>query len=104
MLSLQATSKSHWNSNTYTPHNLGFWETNFRSFSIAIKENRELLEADSKKVEVAEKAKAVEKDVKVIGVLQIDYSYPPLVGDIDHPDSFDCVVIYQKVPGLTFSR
>ena len=39
-----------------------------------------------------------------VGVLQIDYEYPPLKGDVDHKDSFGYDVIYEKIPGLTFQR
>ncbi|CAB9529340.1 Dimethlysulfonioproprionate lyase [Seminavis robusta] len=37
-----------------------------------------------------------------LGVLRLDYDYPPAAGDIDHPDSYDYPVYYRVVPGLTF--
>ena len=37
-----------------------------------------------------------------LGVIRLDYDYPPAPGDIDHPDSFNCDVYYKVVPGLTF--
>lgn len=37
-----------------------------------------------------------------IGILRLDYNYPPAKGDIDHPDSFNVDVFYRVVPGLTF--
>lgn len=37
-----------------------------------------------------------------LGVIRLDYDYPPIVGDIDHADSFDYDVYYKVVPGLTF--
>lgn len=37
-----------------------------------------------------------------LGVIRLDYDYPPAPGDIDFPDSFDCDVYYKVVPGLTF--
>ena len=37
-----------------------------------------------------------------LGVIRLDYDYPPAPGDIDSPDSFDCYVYYKVVPGLTF--
>ena len=37
-----------------------------------------------------------------LGVLRLDYDYPPAPGDIDHPDSYDYPVYYRVVPGLTF--
>jgi hypothetical protein len=38
-----------------------------------------------------------------IGILQIDYDYPPALGDVAHPDSFGHKVVYEKINGLTFS-
>eukprot|EP00854_Cymbomonas_tetramitiformis_P019206 gene19206-22959_t len=37
-----------------------------------------------------------------LGVLRLDYGYPPIPGDIDHPNSFEYNVVYRKVKGLTF--
>jgi len=37
-----------------------------------------------------------------LGVLRIDYSYPPVPGDIDHPGSFAYPVEYLMIKGLTF--
>jgi len=37
-----------------------------------------------------------------LGVIRLDYDYPPAPGDIDCPDSFDYDVFYCAVPGLTF--
>ena len=39
----------------------------------------------------------------VLGIIRLDYDYPPAPGDIDHPDSYGYDVIYRVVPGLTFS-
>lgn len=38
----------------------------------------------------------------MLGVIRIDYRYPPALGDIDHPGSFAYAVHYEVVPGLTF--
>ena len=38
-----------------------------------------------------------------LGILRLDYDYPPSPGDIDCPDSFDYDVYYRVIPGLTFS-
>jgi hypothetical protein len=38
-----------------------------------------------------------------LGVIRLDYNYPPAPGDIDCPDSYDYDVIYRVIPGLTFS-
>ena len=37
-----------------------------------------------------------------VGILQIDYSYPPLLGDVAHPDSHSSETIFETVYGLTF--
>lgn len=37
-----------------------------------------------------------------LGVIRLDYDYPPAPGDIDSPDSFGYDVFYRVVPGLTF--
>jgi hypothetical protein len=38
-----------------------------------------------------------------LGVIRLDYDYPPAPGDIDSPQSFGYDVYYRVVPGLTFS-
>jgi Asp/Glu/hydantoin racemase len=38
-----------------------------------------------------------------LGVVRLDYDYPPAPGDIDSPDSFGYDVFYRAVPGLTFA-
>ena len=37
-----------------------------------------------------------------LGVIRLDYDYPPAPGDIDSPKSFAYDVFYRVVPGLTF--
>lgn len=37
-----------------------------------------------------------------LGVVRLDYHYPPAPGDIDHPGSYDYDVYYRMVKGLTF--
>jgi len=37
-----------------------------------------------------------------LGVIRLDYDYPPAPGDIDSPLSFGYDVFYRVVPGLTF--
>ena len=44
----------------------------------------------------------VPDDVK-LGVIRLDYDYPPIPGDVDSQDSFNYDVIYRTVPGLTFA-
>merc|ERR1719487_1294719 len=38
-----------------------------------------------------------------LGVIRLDYDYPPAPGDIDSPKSFSYDVFYRVVPGLTFT-
>ena len=38
-----------------------------------------------------------------LGILRLDYDYPPSPGDIDCPETFDYDVYYRVIPGLTFS-
>ena len=37
-----------------------------------------------------------------LGVVRLDYDYPPAPGDIDSPESYGYDVFYRVVPGLTF--
>jgi Asp/Glu/hydantoin racemase len=37
-----------------------------------------------------------------LGILRLDYSYPPIPGDMDHADSFGYPVHFKIVKGLTF--
>ncbi|WP_305986337.1 hypothetical protein [Roseibium sp. MMSF_3544] len=43
------------------------------------------------------------RQAPALGVLRLDYDYPPALGDVDDPDSFSYDVLYKVVPGLTFS-
>lgn len=38
-----------------------------------------------------------------LGVVRLDYDYPPAPGDIDSPESYAYDVFYRVVPGLTFA-
>jgi hypothetical protein len=38
----------------------------------------------------------------LLGVVRLDYNYPPAAGDIDHPASYEYGLKYRSVPGLTF--
>jgi Ca2+-binding EF-hand superfamily protein len=42
------------------------------------------------------------RDQVCLGVIRLDYDYPPAPGDIDCPQSFGYDVLYRVVPGLTF--
>ena len=37
-----------------------------------------------------------------LGIIRLDYEYPPAPGDIDSPESFGYPVVYRMVPGLSF--
>jgi hypothetical protein len=58
-----------------------------------------------------DKIETVEKTVKTgfkakfakLGVIRLDYDYPPAPGDIDSPQSYEYKVVYRVVPGLTFT-
>jgi len=41
-------------------------------------------------------------DAPSLGIIRLDYDYPAVPGDIDHPDSFGYDVYYKVVPGFTF--
>lgn len=63
-------------------------------------------EAQLIKKAVSEKYPASELQVRTshpkVGILRLDYAYPPAPGDIDFPGSFPCPVIYRVIPGFTF--
>ena len=40
--------------------------------------------------------------VPTLGILRLDYNYPPSPGDIDCTETFNYPVIYRVIPGLTF--
>ena len=42
------------------------------------------------------------KPAPVLGVIRLDYDYPPACGDIDCPDTYGYDVYYKVVPGFTF--
>jgi len=48
------------------------------------------------------KKKLAKKQNPTLGVVRLDYNYPPAPGDIDCPASYGYDVIYRVVPGLTF--
>lgn len=43
------------------------------------------------------------KGAASLGVIRLDYNYPPAPGDIDCPDSYAYDVFYRAIPGLTFA-
>uniref|UniRef100_A0A7S4VPB9 Uncharacterized protein n=2 Tax=Alexandrium monilatum TaxID=311494 RepID=A0A7S4VPB9_9DINO len=48
------------------------------------------------------KKKLAKKQAPILGVVRLDYNYPPAVGDIDCPGSYSYDVLFRCVPGLTF--
>eukprot|EP00746_Dinoflagellata_sp_MGD_P147350 gnl/MRDRNA2_/MRDRNA2_79710_c0_seq1.p1 gnl/MRDRNA2_/MRDRNA2_79710_c0~~gnl/MRDRNA2_/MRDRNA2_79710_c0_seq1.p1 ORF type:complete len:689 (+),score=164.12 gnl/MRDRNA2_/MRDRNA2_79710_c0_seq1:106-2172(+) len=48
------------------------------------------------------KKKLAKKQNPILGVVRLDYNYPPSAGDIDCPGSYGYDVIFRMVPGLTF--
>lgn len=49
-------------------------------------------------------ASAAKKKHPALGVVRLDYNYPPAAGDTDSPASFGYDVYYRCTPGLTFER
>merc|ERR1719329_1339443 len=64
-----------------------------------MKIHKELME-QNKNVQVGKKANA--KKNPGLGIVRLDYNYPPGAGDIDSAASFGYDVFYRVVPGLTF--
>jgi len=58
--------------------------------------------AEAKAKHVQKVKKLARKQAPVLGVVRLDYNYPPAAGDIDCPGSYDYDVLYRCVPGLTF--
>jgi len=56
----------------------------------------------SKKQVEKVKKKLAKKQNPILGVIRLDYNYPPAAGDIDCPGSYDYDVLFRVVPGLTF--
>lgn len=59
-------------------------------------------ERSPKKKSKKKKNNKDKKEAVSLGVIRLDYDYPPAPGDIDCPDSFAYDVHYRVVPGLTF--
>jgi len=58
--------------------------------------------AKSKAVMEKIKKNLIKHQAPSLGVVRLDYNYPPSAGDIDFPGSYDYDVIFRCVPGLTF--
>ena len=46
--------------------------------------------------------KKEKKSYPSLGIIRLDYNYPPANGDIDCPNSFSYDVYYKVIPGLTY--
>eukprot|EP00928_Gymnodinium_smaydae_P028431 TRINITY_DN2168_c0_g1_i1.p1 TRINITY_DN2168_c0_g1~~TRINITY_DN2168_c0_g1_i1.p1 ORF type:complete len:688 (-),score=120.66 TRINITY_DN2168_c0_g1_i1:340-2403(-) len=58
------------------------------------KPNKQALKKTAKKV--------AKQQHPTLGVIRLDYNYPPAAGDIDCPGSYDYDVLFRVVPGMTF--
>mmetsp|Transcript_122028 Transcript_122028/g.304524 ORF Transcript_122028/g.304524 Transcript_122028/m.304524 type:complete len:729 (-) Transcript_122028:131-2317(-) len=54
------------------------------------------------KAAVQKLKKLKKKQAPCLGVIRLDYNYPPAAGDIDCPGSYGYDVLFRCVPGLTF--
>lgn len=69
-----------------------------------IKKKAEAKANPKAKAKAAQNAKKLaKKQAPILGVVRLDYNYPPAAGDIDCPGSFGYDVLYRCVPGLTFA-
>ncbi|CAE7757782.1 ALMA7, partial [Symbiodinium microadriaticum] len=75
--------------------------------SLVVSKHKVKEEKKSRAVHKKKKLDKVMKKVRkqqapMLGVLRLDYNYPPAEGDIDHPGSYDYDVLFRVVPGFTF--
>jgi len=59
--------------------------------------------AKTKALVAKTKKKLDKKKAPILGVVRLDYNYPPAEGDVDCPGSYDYDVLFRCVPGLTFA-
>ncbi|CAK9089471.1 unnamed protein product [Durusdinium trenchii] len=48
-------------------------------------------------------ARSAASEAPILGVIRLDYDYPPAEGDIDCPGSYDYDVLFRVVPGFSFA-
>mmetsp|Transcript_731 Transcript_731/g.1340 ORF Transcript_731/g.1340 Transcript_731/m.1340 type:complete len:709 (-) Transcript_731:157-2283(-) len=68
---------------------------------------KELAEKKARALHKKKKLDKIQRKVRkqqapMLGVLRLDYNYPPAAGDIDCPGSYDYDVLFRVVPGFTF--
>ena len=86
--------------NNYAVEYHGFKKQNIK-WSDMIKINNNLIE-NKNRCSIIKSKSNKKKPMPVLGILRLDYDYPPAPGDIDHPDTFNYDVLYRVIPGLTF--
>ncbi|CAK9022991.1 unnamed protein product [Durusdinium trenchii] len=65
------------------------------------KDRKQKALAHKKKLDKVQK-KVRKQQAPILGVIRLDYNYPPAPGDIDFPGSYDYDVLFRVVPGFTF--
>ena len=72
--------------------------------TVAKKQNASVAEDTVAKAPRVRRSQSSSSSSGVIGILQIDYHYTAVEGDVDHPSTFGFQVRYARVRGLTFER
>lgn len=66
------------------------------------KEKKQAALLHKKKLDKVQR-KVRKQQAPILGVIRLDYNYPPAPGDIDFPGSYDYDVLFRVVPGFTFA-
>lgn len=67
-----------------------------------VSKKRNKMKQPDRNAVVKQAKKLQKKQNPTLGIIRLDYNYPPAAGDIDCPGSYDYDCIYRCVPGLTF--
>eukprot|EP00928_Gymnodinium_smaydae_P053272 TRINITY_DN37304_c0_g1_i1.p1 TRINITY_DN37304_c0_g1~~TRINITY_DN37304_c0_g1_i1.p1 ORF type:complete len:724 (+),score=158.89 TRINITY_DN37304_c0_g1_i1:220-2172(+) len=86
------------------------WGQNLNEDDVKVIVNKQSMGVSNKTKKKPPNKQAMKKTAKkvakqqhpTLGVIRLDYNYPPAAGDIDCPGSYDYDVLYRVVPGLTF--
>ncbi|CAK8990015.1 unnamed protein product [Durusdinium trenchii] len=74
---------------------------------LVVNKAKETREKKSEAQEGKEQQKASRRirrqQAPILGVIRLDYNYPPAKGDIDCPGSYEYDVLFRVVPGFTFA-